>query len=156
MPQLSQGDIFQAASRVQVAIVFGHVGFNQMRHHWAIFAATQDKLSHVNDPFTELAERAFEWSPGRWLWFIAEERNHGMTDTQVTRALDTAFSWMSQMGLTSAATNGIANTDHGHNTTDNRRSDEQRAILLKDYADQAEQRYCLSIELISLNDIFMR
>jgi hypothetical protein len=156
VPQLSQGDIFQAALRVQVAVVFGHVGFNEMRIRWATFAATQAKLSHVKDPFTELTGRAVEWCPGRWLWFIAEEENHGMTDAQVMRALDTALSWASQKGLTSAATNGIANTDHGHSTADNRRSDEQRAALLTDYAKRAEQNYGLAIELISMNDVFTR
>lgn len=156
MPKLSQGDIFQAASRVQLAIVFGHVGFNEMRQRWVAFAAKRAELSHVRDPFTELVGRAVQWSPGKWLWFVAEQENHGMTDAQVTRALDAAFSWASQNRIASTATNGVANTDHGRNTADNRRSDEKRAALLEDYAKQAEQRYGLTVELISLNDIFTR
>lgn len=156
MPKSSQGDIFQAASRVQLAIVFGHVGFNEMRQRWVVFAAERPELSHVRDPFTELAGRAIEWSPGKWLWFIAEQDNHGMTNAQLTNALDGAFSWASQRSIASIATNGVANTDHGRNTADNRRSDEERASFLEDYVAQAENRFGLAVELISLNDVFIR
>ncbi len=156
MPQLSQGDIFQAAARVQLAIVFGHVGFNEMRQRWLSFAATQAQLSHVKDPFVELPGRAVEWSPGKWLWFVAEQENHGMTDAQVTGALDAALLWASQKGIKSAATNGIANTDHGRIAVDNRRSDDQRTVLLINYVQRAEQKFDLAVELISLNDVFTR
>jgi len=156
MPHLSQGDIFQAASRLQLAIVFGHIGFNEMRQRWVDFAAKQAQLSHVRDPFTELAGGAVEWAPGKWLWFAEEQENHGMTDAQLTDTLDAALSWASQNGIASVATNGIANTDHGLITADNRISDEQRALYLEDYAKQAEQKYGLAVELISLNDVFIR
>ena len=155
MPELSQGDIFEAASRVQLAIVFGHVGFNEMRQRWVAFAARNSQLIHVRDPFTKIASRAVEWSPGRWLWFVAEQKNHGMTDIQLTAALDAVLSWASQNAITSIATNGVANIDHGYNTSENRRSDEQRAAVLVDYAKSAENRG-FSIELISLNDVFTR
>lgn len=156
MPHLSQGNIFQAASRVQLAVVFGHVGFNEMRQRWVDFAANQAQLNHVRDPFTELAGHAVEWSPGRWLWFVAEQENHGMTNAQLTEALDAAFSWASRNGIASVTTNGVANTDHGRNTADNRRSDEVRAVFLENYAKRAEQKYGLAVELISLNDVFIR
>jgi len=156
VPVLSQGDIFQAASRVQLAIVFGHVGFNEMRQRWVTFAANQAHLSHVGDPFAELTGRAIEWSPQKWLWFIAEQENHGITDAQLISALDKAFSWASQKGIASVATNGIADTDHGPNTADNRRSDERRVALLENYATNAEKRHSVTVELISLNDVFTR
>lgn len=156
MPTLSQGDIFQAAARVQLAIVFGHRGFNQMQQTWSTFAAMQAELRHVRDPFTELSGRAVEWSPGQWLWFVSEQENHGMTDLQVTSALDAAFSWASQNGIASLAINGVANIDHGRNTADNRRSDDMRAALLQNYAAQAEQRHGMDVELVSLNDVFIR
>lgn len=156
MPHLSQGDIFQAASRVQLAIVFGYVGFNQISGSWKAFAAKHPKLPQVRDPFTLLADRAVEWSPGKWLWFMAVQENHGMTDAQLTDALDTAFSWASQQGIESVATNGVANTNHGLITAENRCSDEVRAVFLEDYVKRAEQKYGLAVELISLNDVFIR
>lgn len=156
MPNLSQGDIFEAVSRVQLAVVFGHVGFNEMWQRWAQFAEQHAQLSHVRDPFMELAGRAVEWSRGKWLWFVAEQQNHGMTDPQLTAALDAALSWASHNGVASAATNGIANTDHGRNTADNRRSDDQRATMLIDHVKQAEQKHGLTLEHISLNDVYTR
>ena len=33
MPTTGQGDIFEAAARVQLAIVFGHIGFNEIMLH---------------------------------------------------------------------------------------------------------------------------
>lgn len=156
MPQLSQGDIFEAASRVQLAIVFGHVGFNEMRQCWVAFAARHDQLSVVRDPFAELAGRAIEWSPGRWIWFVAEQQNHGMTNAQLTAALDAALFWASQQGLKSVATNGVANTDHGHDTASNRQSDDERAAMLINYAERAERERHLALDLVSLNDVFTR
>lgn len=156
MPHTSQGDIFQAAERVQLAIVFGHLGFNEMRQRWVTFAQKHQELGHTKDPFTELGGRAVEWSPRKWLWFVAEEDNHGMTDVQLEKALDKAFAWASRNRIASAATNGVADTDHSRDTAANRRSDAKRAEWLKGYAEQAEQKYNVAIELISLNDVFVR
>lgn len=156
MPTTGQGDIFEAAARVQLAIVFGHIGFNEMGQKWSYFAHNHPKLSDVRDPFTELGEFPVEWSSGHWLWFVPEKQNHGMTEAQLTNALDAALAWASRNQLTSVATNGVANADHGPDTVINRRSDERRAALLNDYATQAEQKYKFFIELISLNDIFVR
>jgi len=156
MTKIAQGDIFQAASRVQLVIVFGHLGFNEMRQCWEAFKRNKGQLSQIQDPFMDLAGRAVEWVPGKWLWFVPEEQNHGMTETQLANALDGALAWASQNSIGSVATNGIANTDHGNNTADNRRSDEQRAAWLEDYARKAEQRYRMAIQLISMNDVFVR
>lgn len=62
MPQTGQGDIFEAAARVQLAVVFGHVSFNEMRQCWVSFAHSQPWLSHARDPFTKLCGRPVEWS----------------------------------------------------------------------------------------------
>ncbi len=156
MPRFSQGDIFEAATRAQLAVVFGHVGLNEMRYCWERFAAKHPQLGHVRDPFTELAGRAVGWSAEKWLWFVADQQNHGMTDPQLTAALDAALVWASREAVTSVATNGVADTDHGRDTADNRRSDDRRVALLADHAARAEVKYGLAIELISLNDAFVR
>ncbi len=156
MPVSSRGNIFDAAADVQLAVVFGHVGFNEMRHYWVSFSEKQPRIADTRDPFTDLAGRATEWSQGRWLWFVAEQQNHGMTDENLTASLDAALSWASSNGLTEVATNGIANIDHGQDTSKNRHSDEQRAAFLQTYARNAEKKYGVSVELISLNDVFVR
>jgi hypothetical protein len=156
MPVSSQGDIFDAALRVQLAIVFGHVGFNEMRQCWDAFAENEPGIPKVQDPFAKLADHAIEWSKGKWLWFVAEQEDHGMTDEKLTSVLDAALSWASTNGIVTIATNGIANTDHGMITAQNRHSDEQRAAFLQAYAHEAEQKYGVSVELISLNDVFVR
>lgn len=46
--------------------------------------------------------------------------------------------------------NGVANTDHGHDTAHNRQSDEERARFLITYASEAEQTHGFNIELVSL------
>mgnify|MGYP007107479609 FL=1 len=156
MPIRSQGDIFQAAPRVQLAIAFGHVGFSQMKLRWDEFIEGLPELSCVCDPFTEFSDRPIEWSHGRWLMFFGEEENHGMTDNQLTASLNNACSWATKHNIRSIATNGIANIDHNGDPANNRRSDEQRAEWLVEYATQVERTYGISIELISLNDVFTR
>jgi len=79
-----------------------------------------------------------------------------MEEGQLTRTLDDVFSWALENNIKSVATNGIANTDHGRETEHNRRSDEQRARFLVAYATNAEHKYGINIELISLNDVFVR
>ncbi|WP_445768044.1 hypothetical protein [Rheinheimera sp.] len=155
MTQQSQGDIFEAATKVQLAVVFGYIGFNEMHLCWMTFKKNLPQLLQVRNPFTELSGQAVEWSPGKRLWFVPAKDNHGMTTVQLTNAFDEIFTWALQNRITSVATNGIANTDHGTDTAANRRSDQDRAIWLKDYANKAEQKYKIAIELISLNDIFV-
>ena len=52
MPQLSQGDVFVSVdtSRAELAVVFGHIGFNEMHQRWAAFSARQPQLAGVRDP----------------------------------------------------------------------------------------------------------
>lgn len=156
--QLSQGDIFDAieASRADLAIVFGHVGFNEMHQRWAAFSARHPQLAGVQDPFTEFPNGPTQLSEGKWLWFVSDAQNHGMSDEDLVEALDAALSWASRQHIKSVATNGVANIDHGQNKAQKRQSDEQRARFLIAYAAAAEQKYGVDIELISLNDVFVR
>lgn len=158
MPQFRQGDVFAAIKdeRAGLAIVFGHIGCNEMRKHWTAFAKGIPALSRVRDPFVELTDRPQQLSEHQWLWFIPEGENHGMTDERLTSALDRALRWASERGIRSIVTNGVANTDHGHDTASNRRSDDLRAQFLAEYAARMEEGLGLAIELISLNDIFVR
>jgi len=139
-----------------LAIVFGHIGFNEMREHWCPFAEAVPRLAHIQDPFSEIPEQPVNISPDKWLWFVPECENHGMTDENVLAALDAALDWARNAGINSVVTNGIPNTDHGHDTAANRRSDDQRAQFLVRYAADQEMAGDIRIELISLNDVFVR
>jgi hypothetical protein len=158
MPQLNQGDVFAAIeqSQAELGIIFGYVGFNDMRHPWLTFANRYPSLSGINDPFVDLANTPHRIAGNQWLWFVSEDDNHGMTEAQLTLTLNAILSWVSVNAITSIVTNGIANTDHGHDTAYNRRSDGQRAQFLVSYATDAEQRNGVTIELVSLNDVFVR
>lgn len=157
MPKLSQGNVFEAidSSRAGLAVVFGHVGFNQMSVHWTKFSARHPQLTGVRDPFTQLPNLPVQISNNTWLWFIPEETNHGMTDTLLTKTLDSALSWASRQNIKSVFMNGVANTNHGNDTAHNRQSDEQRARFLTSYARLAEEIHGINIELVSLNDTFI-
>ena len=45
MPQLSQGDVFVSVdtSRAELAVVFGHIGFNEMHQRWAASVARTER-----------------------------------------------------------------------------------------------------------------
>jgi hypothetical protein len=158
MPRQAQGVIFAAVNerRADLAIIFGHVGFNEMRQRWRAFVASIANLSHVRDPFSELPGAPLRSPNGVWLWFVPEQQNHGMAEPTLTSALDAALAWAKSAGIRSIITNGIADTDHGHDTAANRTSDDKRARFLVAYTTEQERVAGFSIELISLNDVFIR
>jgi hypothetical protein len=154
MPQLNQGDVFK--SRAELGVIFGHIGFNHMHQLWRTFASQYPHLADINDPFVAFANDPQSTAGNRWLWFVPEDDNHGMTEARLTVTLNTILSWALTNTITSIVTNGIANTDHGHDTAYNRQSDDQRARFLITYATDAEQTNGVTIELVSLNDVFVR
>lgn len=156
MPTCSRGDIFRAAQSVALTVVFGHVGYNIMRLHWEEFAKGHPQFPQVNDPFSELAEKPLQWADGRWLWFIAEQENHGMTEEQLEATLQSILAWASANGIKTVATNGIADVDHDHDTAANRESDERRTRWLVQRVSAAEKSLGLAFHLVSHNDIFVR
>ncbi|THG72198.1 hypothetical protein E5198_17240 [Pseudomonas sp. A-1] len=158
MPKLSQGDIFESIekSRDSLAVVFGHIGFNLMSQYWKAFSARHPQVEMIRSPFNGLPNIPVQLSNNRWLWFIQGETNHGMTDERLLSNLEMAFSWASRQHIRFVVTNGIADTDHDKDTAHNRQSDERRARFLVDYARGVEEKHDIRIELVSLNDIFVR
>jgi hypothetical protein len=158
MLTLSQGDIFAASLEIEceLTIVFGHIGFNEMSGFWQDFARTQPKLAHVRDPFSEIPGRPIEFQKRRWLWFVPEGENHGLTNSQLASVLQEALTWALDHSLKSVITNGIADTDHSQHTISNRSSDDARARFLIDLMSAYEREFDVTIGLISQNDIFVR
>ena len=79
-----------------------------------------------------------------------------MTERKLTAVLNDAIPWAREAGHTLIVTNGIANTDHGTDTDWNRYSDDQRVQFLIHYSVEQENLFGIAIELISLNDAFVR
>ncbi len=158
MPSLNQGDIFAATldRECDLTIVFGHFGFNAMSGFWQDFVRNQPKLAHVRDPFSEIPDRPVEFQKRRWLWFVSEGENHGLSNSQLTSVLKEALTWAMDNVVKSVITNGIADTDHSQSTTSNRSSDDARARFLIDLLSTYEHEFDVTITLISQNDVFVR
>jgi hypothetical protein len=158
MADLLQGDIFTVATERQceLTVVFGHIGMNGMDADWRQFVATQPRLNHILNPFGDVPNQPVEFGDHQRLWFVPACENHGLTETQFVSALDAALTWASANGVSSVTTNGIANTDHSHDTASNRASDDARAKLLIDLASTYEKDLEVTITLVSRNDVFLR
>lgn len=158
MPSLNQGDIFAVTveHQCELTIVFGHIGFNAMSGYWQDFAGSQPKLAHVHDPFSEISGRPVEFQERQWLWFVPDGENHGLTNSQLTAVLTEALNWASGKSVKSVMTNGVANIDHGTDTTTTNASANVRAQFLIDLAATLEQKFEVTINLISANDVFLR
>jgi hypothetical protein len=115
MPHFLQGDIFQTAIENQhdLAVVFGHLGFNQMGPTWRAFRDHVPVLANIRDPFNQLVGQPHPIRTHQWIWFIPEERNHGMTDSTLTDVVKEVMEWAEARGIRTVITNGIADVDHG-------------------------------------------
>ena len=158
MPTLKQGDIFERLHEHDLAIVFGHIGLNHMAVCWRKFREAERTLAHIENPFSTMPNKPIRISGGQWLWFVPAGCNHGLTDDELKRALDRTLSWAQGKGHGRIVSNGISDTDHGRDTQANRASVDRRVRFLIDYATQKEieSHGTLCIELVSLNDAFVR
>lgn len=157
MPNYLQGDIFQEAMNrpYDLAVVFGHVGFNQMSLAWQQFRERVPAWADIADPFTHLAAELHPLGPRQWVWFVPEERNHGMTQQTLTTLFLEILEWVAANGIRTLITNGIADVDHAVVTADNRASDDRRTHFLINLLTPYE-RNGLKLTFISLNDVFLR
>lgn len=160
MPDYRQGDIF-AISRdegFQLAIVFGYLGLNFMACYWYDFAKAYPNvfLQPRPNPFESLPNKPVEYSHNRFMWFVPERENNGMKDSDLKEVFDEAFTWSHQTGNLKVITNGIRDTNHGHDGYINRRRDDKRVEFLSELAINAESTFNLKITLINLNDSFTR
>lgn len=158
MPICSKDNIFNAikGKRAEFALIFGHIGSNEMGQLWKEFAFAMDAFRHVSDPFVELEQVPVQVPNGTWLCFIPAEQNYGIGEDSLQSILSDIFTWVREKGLQSVITNGVADTDHGPVTEKNRQSDDIRAKFLIRDASVREAKYSISIELTSLNDVFTR
>ncbi len=152
-----QGNVFDSVHGPgpRLTIVFGHVGYNFMAPAWLEFRATVPGLEDVVNPFSEI-ESPFQLDSSTWLWLVPAERNNGLTDADLFAKLDFILDWAKQRRVRFVVTNGIRDVDHIPNRMANRASNRRRTAMLTTYMAQRERTDRLKIELVSLNDDFMR
>ena len=158
MPTYMQGDIFAEAldNPYDVAIVFGHLGLNEMAMSWHDAQRRVPEWEAIPDPF-EGRDRILETPEGltRLWWFVLAEENHGMTDARFRECVQALFTKARKDGLTKIITNGISDVDHGMLTEANRASDDRRVHLIGQIMTQCEGQG-FQVSLISLNDAYTR
>lgn len=149
MPKLTQGDIFDVAKRSQLAVVFGHIGFNLMSVHWRRFADQISELSSLSDPFLKAPRQPIAWGYGRWIWMVPTGETGGLTAVEHEKALGEAVAWAIQHGISSIVTNGAGDT------SSEMQSKRARAEWLIAYASEVEASHGITVELISLSNIYL-
>jgi len=157
MPSSLHGDIFKEITHkaYDLAVIFGHIGFNEMSLSWREFRGLYSNLADVPDPFTMFGGQPVLIGNAQWIWFVPEEHNHGLTDQRLSEILSEVVKWCRSNNICSVITNGIADIDHTGVTAENRMSDDRRARYLRDYLCKHEGDG-LNFTLISLNDVFVR
>lgn len=149
MPTVTKGNIFDAAERTPLAVVFGNIGFNLMSTHWRAFAERNAKLSDFVDPYREAPRQPIEWLEGRWLWMVPCTAADGLTDAEHEQALGEAVAWALQNGIGSIVTNSAPDT------SSDVKSQSERAVWLIAYASTLEKSHGIAFELISLSDVYL-
>jgi len=158
MPRYMQGDIFSEAidHRYDVAIVFGHLGLNEMALTWHTAQSRVPGLKAIGNPFESQDHTLMvAGSETRAWWFVGAENNHGMTDDRFQASIQALFERASKNEFKTIITNGIADVDHGISTNLNRASDDRRVRLIdkimRNYEGQG-----FDVTLVSLNNAYTR
>ena len=156
MPTHMQGDIFAEAldNRYDLAIVFGHLGLNEMELAWRQAQSRVPEWRGIRDPFNENALVHAEGQTPLWR-FVAAEENHGMTDERFRQNVQVLFDEARQNRATTVITNGISDVDYGMLMDANRASDDRRVRLINDIM-AAYEGQGFRVSLISLNDAYTR
>jgi hypothetical protein len=90
------------------------------------------------------------------MWFVPAGSNHGLTDADLRAKLAFILDWAKTKRIRFVVTNGVRDVDHGKDRLANRSSDDRRTALLTNYMAQRERTDRLKVELVSLNDVFVR
>ena len=152
-----EGDIFENAldKQYDLAVVFGHIGLNEMAHTWRKAKRRVQEWYAIDDPFQMIDNIPQRISSGEWFWFVPCEENHGIRDDRLSKILEDIFSWASDNQLRTIVTNGVSNTDKGINIDSNRASDDERVHFINEIVIEYE-REGFQVTLISMNDAYTR
>lgn len=152
-----QGNVFDFVQGPgpRLTIVFGHIGYSAMASSWRDFQTTVPGLKDIKDPFGGV-ESPLQLDPSTWIWFVPAGSNHGLTDADLLAKLDFILDWAKTKRIRFVVTNGIRDVDHGMDGAANRASDDRRTAMLTSYMARRERADRLKVELVSLNDVFVR
>lgn len=112
-------------------------------------------MKGIDDPFVTV-QSPLQLEPDTWLWFVPEGPNHGMSDDELIARLEVILDWAKQRRIKFIVTNGIRDTNHGHDSNLNRTSDDRRTSLLTKYLYKRERSDRMQVEVVSRNDVFVR
>lgn len=156
VPYLSQGDIFELASKADLTIVFGNFGPNPLCESWVRFRDANHLPGDLDDPFLYCRNEhpRIEWQSCRWIQFIETGVNNGLTTDDLQTLLADALHWAREQYLFVVATNGARDTNY--EIDDPRGIDDERAKWLIEFATILEVRDGLEIYLRSPDDVFVR
>ena len=79
-----------------------------------------------------------------------------MTDGDLLAKLDAILDWAKERRFRFVVTNGIRDVDHGMDRAANRASDDRRTSVLTKYLYRRERTDRMQVEVVSLNDVFIR
>ena len=157
MPHLRQGDVLSIAKTEEfdLAIVFGHLGYNHMDLTWQNFKQGIDFWNETENPFDpDVSDLPHQFNNNKWIWFVGAKENNGITDEDFQLFIVRALTWANMHQLRRVITNGIMDVDHGRQSVANRASDDRRTDLLFSLVRPFEE--VLDVTLVSLNDVFVR
>ncbi len=162
MPEYIKGDIYTVAldGHYDMAVVFGQRS-NLMAHTWHDAQRRVGKWRRLKNPFGAHSNKPVEIeSNTRFWWFVPAEQNFGMSTEQLLKTFKKIFEWAKKNNIKTIITNGISDTDHGHDIygydiNANRASDNRRVQLISDTM-QAYEREGFAVTLISMNDAYVR
>ncbi len=147
-----KGDIFEVgvSGDYHLILIFGYRGFNQMGASWMRFIDTFQQFQNIRDPFE--SDTILELN-GKLIQFVAAQENHGMNDETLQQEFINAFEYMNKKQLKSIITNGIMNTNHSTNTSENIQNNDSRVSFIKKICSKYSSKF--DITLISLNDVYV-
>lgn len=160
MPIRRRGDILSTAKDEQfgLALIFGHVGYNDMRECWTKFCQQIAKFADVRDPFepNEFCGEPQQYQDGQWMQFVETFEGAGITDSEIQESIERALIWAHAKGIKKIITNGAGDVGKIPNKVHNRELAAHRTEFLVKIFTRSEERLGLSVTLMSLNDVFMR
>lgn len=156
MPHVAKKDIFSFAESVDLLIVFGHRGFNEMGVAWDEFRKRYPTVVAMGEPFTSSDGEPHEYAPGKFIATVAEADNYGMSDAELRYVFNRLIGWAHKNRIRTIVTNGIADITHGVGRAADRASDDRRAQMIIELAQGYENQFRLKITLVSIDDVFIR
>ena len=153
-----KGDIFSYAGYYDLTIVAGHIGLNELGALWRNFQRRYPEFEKVDNPFMEIGRKFVKLEDSKYIYFMPEEENHGISDDILKRELKAIFVTARKMGIKTIIFNGIRNTNDSIYVGLIESSDEPRIKLIVDFVSRYLKKGFgfKEISLVTLGDDFIK